>query len=242
MHDRLLAESLKCHGRPHLFALDREQALITAQAGGANPALDECPSQMTVSRAALRQHFRSQRNALSDRARLIAALKLCKQVQRLNCFRRARRIAAYHPSDGEIDVRPLMAAALARKKRVALPVVDRRSRPDMQFAEWSPGVPMRHNAYGILEPLRADRRLVAASALDLVLVPLVAFDESGNRLGMGGGYYDRRFAFLAQRSMQRPILVGVAYEFQKTDALENESWDVPLTWVVTERSVHRGKG
>ena len=75
-----------------------------------------------------------------------------------------------------------------------------------------------------------------ARQLDVVIAPLVAFDESLNRLGMGGGYYDRTFAFRKRaRVLRRPVLIGVAYSFQRVDRLQPENWDVPLDVVITEK-------
>jgi 5-formyltetrahydrofolate cyclo-ligase len=183
--------------------------------------------------------MRAVRNAISPRIRIRAARNLNKQADRLGCFNRSRMFACYLPSDGEIDTRPLILSALGKKKRLALPVVDRRIPGRMRFAEWAPGMPTIRSDFGILEPLRADRRYVAPGTLDVILLPLVAFDPSGNRLGMGGGYYDRCFSFLAGRSKRRPMLVGVAYETQKVEKLETQPWDIPLSWVITESGIYR---
>ncbi len=95
------------------------------------------------------------------------------------------------------------------------------------------------NRYGIKEPLVKSADIIGAERLDLVLMPLVAFDESGNRIGMGGGFYDRTFAFKQSRSEKKPYLIGIAHEIQKVDAIAAEHWDVPLTMVVTDKQVYR---
>jgi 5-formyltetrahydrofolate cyclo-ligase len=96
---------------------------------------------------------------------------------------------------------------------------------------------LQENRFGIPEPCVPARALVRAQLLDLILVPLVAFDASGNRLGMGGGYYDRSLAFVAQRQhWRKPHVVGLAYEFQRVARMPANAWDVPLAAVVTNRS------
>ncbi len=97
---------------------------------------------------------------------------------------------------------------------------------------------MRKNNFGIAEP--GDRGRILTAELDVVLVPLVGFDDAGNRLGMGGGFYDRHFSFLRSRThFRRPRLIGVAYEMQRLPKLPTDPWDVPLWAVVTDRGIHK---
>lgn len=104
------------------------------------------------------------------------------------------------------------------------------------FAPWDDSSDWEENRYGIPEPLCRHRDLLTPRQLDVVVVPLVAFDDSLNRLGMGGGYYDRTFAFRKRAgALRRPLLIGVAYSFQRVDALQAQSWDVPLDVVITEK-------
>ena len=97
---------------------------------------------------------------------------------------------------------------------------------------------MQPNRYGIPEPADAERNLVAAESLELVLAPLVAFDRRGHRLGMGGGFYDATFAFLSSGERPRPpLLVGIAYSFQELEAFVPQGHDVHLDYVCTEREL-----
>ena len=97
---------------------------------------------------------------------------------------------------------------------------------------------MLANTVGILEPVYKKRDLKPPSALEIVLVPLVAFDKNFNRVGMGGGYYDRAFAFSKfRKNWHKPLLVGVAYSFQEVDKINSKAWDVPLHAVITEERV-----
>ncbi len=148
---------------------------------------------------------------------------------------RAERIAAYLGNDAEMDPQPLIERLWAVGKRVYLPVV---RRPRMWFVPYTPDSRFVVNRYGIPEPNVAPDARIPVTALDLVLMPLVAFDDAGNRLGMGGGYYDRTFAFLQRRRHWRsPRLVGLAYEVQRLASLPVEPWDMPLAGIVTERGL-----
>lgn len=212
---------------------------MTAQVGGTISSAARNKASDEPARTVLRKRMRDVRKRLTERTRLSSARMLSTRVSRLKCFRRSNLIACYLPAGGEIDVRPLILTALQNNKRVALPVVDRNVPGLMRFAHWVPGMPETRNRYGIREPLRANKRFVATSELDMVIVPLLAFDDQGNRLGMGGGYYDRCFSFLSGRVVTRPTLVGVAYETQKVDRLKTEAWDIPLSWVVTNAATYR---
>jgi 5-formyltetrahydrofolate cyclo-ligase len=98
---------------------------------------------------------------------------------------------------------------------------------------------MRANRFGIPEPTSKGRHIRPARHLDVLLVPLVGFDSTGNRIGMGGGYYDRTLAFLnRRRQWRRPRLIGIAHECQRVAAIEPRAWDVPLQAVATERRLY----
>ena len=105
------------------------------------------------------------------------------------------------------------------------------------FSIYNEGDPLVNSHCGIPEPYKKSDNLIDPKDLDLVITPLVGFDVDGNRLGMGGGYYDRTFAFTKQHSDDDdhgPCLIGVAYEFQNISQVPTESWDVPLDKLVTE--------
>ena len=107
------------------------------------------------------------------------------------------------------------------------------------FAPYEDGDPLAPNRFGIPEPARAGIKLVSARVLDLILTPLVAFDDQGHRLGMGSGFYDRTLSFLRHRRVWRkPRLLGVAHELQHLSALQAAPWDVPLDGVATDESLY----
>lgn len=191
-----------------------------------------------MSTAELRQSIRRQRRALTPAAAASCARQLAHHARHDRLVTGSRHIAAYLAADGEMDPLPLMHALWSLGKHIYLPVLVTFSHQKLWFAKFEPGDELAYNRYGIPEPVR--RKLIKPCALDLVLAPLVAFDSAGHRVGMGGGYYDRSFAFLQQRShWRKPRLLGIAYEFQQQPAIQAHAWDVPLDAIATEARIYR---
>ena len=193
-----------------------------------------------LSRPQLRRLLRQKRRALSASAQRQAAHELYRQLAQQPQFRRARHIALYLPNDGEIDPRPLLREAQRRGKHTYLPVLSAWPRTKMVFQRISRHEKLAGNRFRILEPRPQSARQRKIWALDLVLLPLVGFDDRGGRLGMGGGFYDRSLAYLRQRkNWHKPTLLGLAHECQRVDALAMASWDVPLQATVTNKVWYR---
>ncbi|KAB0564166.1 5-formyltetrahydrofolate cyclo-ligase [Pseudomonas palleroniana] len=189
-----------------------------------------------LSRPQLRRMLRKARRELSPSEQRKAAHGLYQQLAQHPLFRRARHISLYLPTDGEIDPRLLLRAAQRRGKATYLPVLSAWPRTKMVFQRVRPGDKLSPNRFRILEPQVNANRQRQVWALDLVLLPLVGFDDVGGRLGMGGGFYDRSLAYLSRRqSWRKPTLLGLAHECQKVDRLAQASWDVPLAGTVTDR-------
>jgi 5-formyltetrahydrofolate cyclo-ligase len=187
----------------------------------------------------LRRHLRTLRRALSAAEQRAHGKGLARLLGRSRLFRNARSLALYLPADGEIDTAPLLTLARRRKRRCFLPVLRGASHDALWFVEHRPGDPLRPNRFGIPEPFPRRRKVLPAWGLDLILMPLVGFDEEGNRLGMGGGFYDRTLAFLRhRRHWRRPRLVGLAHGCQGVARLPINPWDVPLDGVATEARLY----
>ena len=156
------------------------------------------PESMTepalLPRPQLRRMLRKARRALTASQQRQAARGLYKQLAQQPLFRRARHISLYLPTDGEIDPRLLLRAAQRRGKATYLPVLSAWPRTKMVFQRIRPGEKLKPNRFQILEPRHNLARQRKVWALDLVLLPLVGFDDVGGRLGMGGGFYDRSLA------------------------------------------------
>lgn len=140
-------------------------------------------------------------------------------------------VAGYYPVRAEMDVMPLLSALLARGYRCALPVIEERNKP-LLFRTWDEGTPVKEGHFTIPEPDPAFSKLVTP---DVLIVPMLAFDANGNRLGYGAGHYDRTLACMAKK----PLLVGVAYEFSQVEAVPAEAHDVKMDIIVTDGGLYR---
>lgn len=150
----------------------------------------------------------------------------------------AAKVAGYLALGNEVKLDSVLHAARRQQCQTYVPIVQAEN--TMVFSPISDDTPLVKNQYGILEPKLTLNECIPASELDVVLVPLVGFDEQCQRMGMGGGYYDRAFAHKREDTEAKPVLIGVAYEVQCTRSVLADWWDVPLDRVVTEkRTIHR---
>ncbi len=188
----------------------------------------------------LRQQIREKRRALSDAEREHAAFLLCERIASSRIFQQSTHIAFYLPNDGEMDPGLLIEHAWQQGKQCYLPVLAEPNTQRLWFIPYTPDTRLKNNRLGIPEPVHSRKmRLRKTLSLDLVLMPLVAFDKQGNRMGMGGGYYDRTLAYLKQRQhWHKPNLLGVAYDFQKQEQLKPNRWDIPLQAIATEKNIY----
>ena len=186
-------------------------------------------------RRELRQQLAERRRALAPAERIAAAQGLRRSLERLPEYFTDTRVAGYWATHGELPLNLVIPPLAARGQQFLLPVIDKGRL--LRFAPWQAGEAVLPNRYGIPEPA-APGELLQPFQIDLVLVPLLGFNRRGHRLGHGGGYYDRSFAFLnEQLRPTEPLLVGIAYAFQEVPELEDQEWDVPLDFVATEREL-----
>ena len=182
-------------------------------------------------KAELRKSMRSLRAALDTDRRGALDAEINRHLLAFARRTGPRTIAAYAAFDGEPDLEPALRQLDTEGVRLALPVVmDGPGRAVIGFRQWLPTHETRTNRYGIPEP--AGTLDVQLSEIDLVLLPLVAWDETGGRLGMGASFYDRLFQPFARQT--RPQRVGVGYELQKRERLPLDPWDVRLHGMLTE--------
>jgi 5-formyltetrahydrofolate cyclo-ligase len=180
-------------------------------------------------KAALRLQLRKRRRALPAKAALDAGEAVARQLEGIPRWASAQRVAVYQAADGEVDTRPICQRCLNLGKQLLLPVI----MPDkhLEFAEWKRGAALQANRFGIPEP-PPDAPRCPVNNLDVVFLPLVGWDRNGNRLGMGGGFYDRTLA-----EATAPLLIGLAYGIQQVAALPAHDWDVRMDFVITEAGV-----
>lgn len=183
----------------------------------------------------IRLRLADQRRSLSPSQRIAAAQGLRRSLEHLSQYRTDHRVAGYWAHDGELPLNLVIPPLATRGQRFLLPLIGPGNL--LRFAPWSIGDRVQPNRYGIPEPV-TPRAWLAPFQLDLVFVPLLAFDRHGNRLGYGGGFYDRSFAFLKdQLRPTEPLLVGIAYGFQELAEIIPEPWDISLDFIATEHEL-----
>lgn len=193
-------------------------------------------SDFSDQRSKLRTDMAARRSALGAPARISAAEGVARSLEQLPEFMVESCVAGYWAVRGELPLNLAVARLTSRSQRYFLPVLDDSVPRTLRFAEFVTSTELVPNRFGIPEPCGVEP--VQAGQMEVVLVPLLAFDARGNRLGSGGGWYDSTFAFLSKSTRPaRPLLVGVGYAFQQVEALPAESWDIPLDCIATEKAL-----
>jgi len=192
-----------------------------------------------LDRSSIRQQMRENRRQLTPQQQLHSARKLSQLLLKQAWFQRSKNIAMYLANDGEIDPRVFADIAHHRGKQCLLPSMHPAKSGHLWFGDYD-GVKTT-NKFGIEEPDSRRNQMLNPKQIDVVLLPLVAFDQYRERLGMGGGFYDRTFEFLHTSGLQKPKLIGLAHHFQQVEKLPIESWDVPLSAIITDKGVINAK-
>ena len=192
---------------------------------------------VTSNKSEIRKLIRARRRSLTQTAQNQAARGLLEQLKVLPEFLTAERIAMYIANDGEIDPLNVMQWCWQNKKSCFVPVVFQEFNNSLRFAPVTESTKFHLNKFEIAEPVINESELQDPWQLDLVLMPLVAFDDRGNRVGMGGGFYDTTFEYLKKSLESKPRLVGVAHEIQRVENVEAEHWDIPLSTIVTDQNI-----
>ncbi len=178
---------------------------------------------------AVRQKMLEKRRQLSTDIQENYARQISQQLFQQHYFHQAHHIALYLPFAGEVSTTHILEQAFFLDKSCYLPVL---AEQQLQFVRIDKNSLLTKNRYGILEPSLDSDKMIDLKILDLVLMPLVAFDSQCHRLGMGGGYYDKTFHF---RIGLLPRLVGLAYDFQCVTDLPYSNLDVSLDEIITEK-------
>ncbi|HIF18801.1 MAG TPA: 5-formyltetrahydrofolate cyclo-ligase [Cycloclasticus sp.] len=188
---------------------------------------------MQQSTSSLRQSLRKQRQALSKSTREHFDYSIQQTLLNSGVLLRFSSIAGYLSNNGEPSIHSLIQTCSDINRPFYLPVLKKKS---LAFASYTKGNELTNNAFNIPEP--SNQRTLAAKFLSVILVPLVGFDHQGNRLGMGGGFYDHALNFMLNPACtKRPLLIGIAYSLQKVDSINRYAWDIPLDAVITEEGL-----
>ncbi len=189
-----------------------------------------------TARQSLRSELQARRLAATPAQRITAAQGLRTTLEHIPEFLTDATIGGYWATSGELPLMALFDGMRQRDQIFHLPVVG--PMHSLQFVAWKIGDEVAPNRYRIPEPVHERSRRVAVDMIDVLLMPLLGFDRKGNRLGFGGGYYDRALEFLRDRDKpSSTLLVGVGYSFQEVEHFVAEPWDVKLDYIATEREL-----
>ena len=181
----------------------------------------------------LRQEILAKRRQLTAKESAQAGLSILKTIMQMNVFKRTVNVASYISLSGELCTQDMNEYFMTRH-HLCLPYMVTGQKGKMDFYSFKKGDELVENRFHILEPKNQPENLVLEDKIDVIVVPLVAFDNKGNRLGMGGGYYDR----MLKKVRKDCLVIGVAYEFQQVDELLVEEWDMPMDIVITEKNCY----
>ncbi len=176
----------------------------------------------------IRQGLKQVRQRLPAEYRIKTSAQVCKRIAISEAYRKAKRIALYFSANGEVDLDVLWTSAPYHGKFCYFPCL--REDKSLDFLPATPSTPFKKNRFNIPEPDVSLSLAIKPQDLDIIFMPLVAFDSKGTRMGMGAGYYDR-----ALKDVTQPLLIGVAYDFQRFEYLRAQEWDVPLSGIVTPK-------
>lgn len=179
----------------------------------------------------LRQSCLQIRQSLSGSYQDQASTQVCSRIRQLDAYRQAKRIGLYQSAKSEINLSQIWRSAPLHGKYCYFPALN--DDKTLSFLPATPSSIFLTNQFGIKEPDVDKDCALEAHQIDIIFLPLVAFDQKGTRIGMGGGYYDRTLAH-----SRSSLLVGVAYEFQCQGFIEPEAWDIPLDLIVTDQSTY----
>jgi len=219
--------SLRQCDRTHFFYTGQRATISNVISGRSNQ----------TSMDIIRERLKEKRKNLTKKQSSELSHAIFLRIIRSSWIQEHSNIGIYYAINGEADTLKLIEFLWSNNQNAFLPVMNHNG---LLFGNFAPNSDLNENTYGIPEPELTKENQVSAHELDVVFVPLVAFDQNGYRLGMGGGYYDRTFEKkLKDKNLTTPLLIGLAYEFQKQDNLVYQPWDVPLDMVVTEAHTYK---
>ena len=195
-------------------------------------------------RNSIRVSLRHKRRHLSPLKQQLHAKKLARRLFNLKKVRQAKKIAVYLSNDGEINLSELIKKLWKSNKHCYLPVLDKKRSGYLVFLPYYKNQQLVKNRFKIPEPIYRYRNSLLAKQLDVIIMPLVGFDKQANRIGMGGGYYDRSLSYMEKDTKnrhvtQRPLLIGVAHSIQEVKQIPIASWDVRLNMIVTDNKCYQ---
>ena len=192
-------------------------------------------SKISLSKEKLRKYFLEKRNKISFQHAKLVSDKISQYSEVISKFYKPSIIAGFYPFRNEINLIPLMKRFTVLGNKICLPITPSKYQT-LKFREWTPEVELVKGKYGILEPNENSKVLEP----DLLLVPLLAYDSFGYRLGYGGGFYDRTLNQLISNN-RKTNSIGVAFKFQKCKKLPIGEFDIPLNSILNEDGIYHFK-
>ncbi|KFA59639.1 5-formyltetrahydrofolate cyclo-ligase [Gilliamella apicola] len=177
----------------------------------------------------IRQVIRQKRRQLSQTERQTAQLAIYRKIADHQVIQSSQNIAIFLSFDGEVETKPIIEYLWQQHKSVYLPIIHPFVSTHLLFLKYTHQTPLIKNKFGILEPTLNASTIIPSHKLDVVFTPLVAFDDRGYRIGMGGGYYDR---MLANYQSQQIYPIGLAFACQKVPYIDNQPWDIQLPEII----------
>jgi len=179
----------------------------------------------------LRKKMRYQRQLLSENAQCFAQQKVLHQIKELPEMLTAQKIGIYYANEkeGELRTQKIIHYLWAQGKEVYLPYISSMKERKMRFFAYGPQSQLIKNKFGLWEPDITKERSIEIDDMDLIFVPLVAFDKENHRIGMGGGFYDR--ILVNWQKNKKPLPIGLAHHCQYVDKIDVQIWDIPLAKV-----------
>jgi 5-formyltetrahydrofolate cyclo-ligase len=185
-----------------------------------------------MSNTSIRDSIKQKRRLLTADVPTECGQTISHTITQLHAFIEAKSVAFYYPNENEVDCFSLVAMCRHQQKSCYLPTLNQ---DKLTFSLWDANSILRANRFGIPESTHPEQK--NPNELDLVLVPLVAFTEDCHRLGMGAGFYDKTFADRLKQPAP-PLLIGIAYDWQRMPSIQINDWDVPMDMIVTEKRVY----
>ena len=185
----------------------------------------------------MRRELRIKRNKLTSIEQKKSADILARLIHNEQLLNNVKNIGIYLENDGEIGTSQLLKMALESNISCFLPVLDSLTQNNLCFVRYDNDTPLHKNKFGILEPSLNEKKLIDPVKLDVIFLPVVGFDRSGSRLGMGGGYYDRALAFTKVSKLDKPKLVGLAHSIQEIKSISRQVWDIPINFIATDKEI-----
>lgn len=190
-----------------------------------------------VEQSEIRKRIQAERKKLTKPLQAEYSTKICRQIVDSGILDDAVHIAFYLPVRGEADPTYLQDVSSLSEKQFYLPILSTQNKNHLEFALYNEQTPMKLNRFKIPEPdVSPDSLLTDPRKLDAVIMPMVAIDQVGNRIGMGGGFYDRTFAFKKAERCQ-PKLIAFAYDFQLIAKQSPQPWDVPADYIALQNDL-----